>query len=833
MDRVKNVCVIGSGVMGGAIAAHFANCGVQVSLLDIVPKYTEQDKDGGIDSNSKEFRNRIATKGLEAQLSLKPDPFYVKKSASLISVGNLEDDVDKITKADWIIEVVVEALHIKHSVFELVRKHRKKGSFVTSNTSGLSIKSMLEPFVDDLEFQSCFMVTHFFNPVRYMYLLELVAGENTSQDTMDTISQFGSKVLGKGIVWGKDTPNFIANRVGVYAINRTINYAIQQGLTLSDVDKIMGPATGRPKSAVFRTADLVGLDTLIHATETVYHGAPDDPERDVFVAPEVVKTLVKNGSLGQKSGKGFYEKRGKEIFELDLRTLEYLPPQKKEFKSLKKGKAISDVGKRVKAILSYTEKLSSENLKTDEQITKGDDASIFAWSVFRDILRYSALMIGEIADDIVNIDNAMKWGFNWEIGPFETWDAIGVRDVVERMKNDELEIPETVLELLKHGESFYKKEGVVQQYFDFNTKSYKPIPEIPNALVLSNIKETKEAIYKNSSATIHDIGDDVLALEFHTKMNAIDTDIINSQFKLLELAESRGAKGVVVYNDGEHFSAGANLMQILMAVNTKKWDDIEKMVHDFQYANKAFKFASFPVVVATHSLTLGGGCEIAMHGTHVRTLGETYMGLVEVGVGVIPGGGGTKELLFKNRDLWHRKQQSKVGEEYPKMWDPWRGSIPGPMFPVIKSFEVIGMAKIATSGPEAVLTGYLKKETTRLTTNKAYLLADAKNDVLEYSKNFVKNSESLIYLPGADTVQTAIKMNIEELDAKGLVTPHDKIVAMELAYVMGGGKTTYSKGLSEDNLLDLEREAFMKLLGTKGTQERIAHMLQTGKPLRN
>ncbi len=826
MYEIKKVAVIGAGVMGGAIAAHLANAGISVNLLDIVPRYTDELKAKGIKEDDPKWRNSIVEAGLAAQLKLKPAPFYVKSNVKLIKTGNLTDNTEMLAEADWIIEVVVESLKIKHIVFDLVRKHRKKGSILTSNTSGISIKDMMEPYKDDKEFTGHFMVTHFFNPVRYMKLLELVNGEDTLPEVSETIATFGEKVLGKGIVFGKDTPNFIGNRIGVYSLMKTIQYTIQDKLKLDVVDKIMGPATGKPKSAVFRTGDVVGIDTLVHATNTVYDNAKDDDELDAFVVPDVVNKLVEKGWIGQKVRKGFYVKEGKEIKVLNLDTFEYESKEKVSFKSLKKAKSISNVGKRIKAVCNYKDK------KTGEP----DLAASFAWKVFRDTLIYSAKKLGEIADDVVNIDNAMKWGFNWELGPFETWDALGVRETKARIEAEGKKVPAVIDQLLEHAESFYKEENNKRYYFDVLTNEYKEIIVPKGVIYLKGLKGAHEEIYRNPSASIYNLGDGVLNLEFHTKMNAIDIDIINAQYKALELVEMKRYKGLVVTNQGEHFSAGANLMQVMMAVSQGKYDEVEEMARQLQYANMAFKYAKFPVVVAPHGLTFGGGAEISMHATHNRVLGETYLGLVEVGVGLIPGGGGTKELIFRNAEKFHKKNLTKVGRDdrYPMFWDAWRGHVPGPMFHLVKTFSTIGMAQVATSGPEAISFGYLKKENTRLTTNKDYLLADAKADVLEYAKNFVpKEKGQVVYLPGADIVKTAISMNLDNFEKLGLTTPHDRVVSMELANILGGGNTTYALPVTEERLLELERESFMRLLGMEDTQARIQHMLKTGKPLRN
>ncbi len=826
MYEIKKVAVIGAGVMGGAIAAHLANAGISVNLLDIVPRYTDDDKAKGVDENDPKFRNRIVEAGLAAQLKLKPAPFYVKKSVKLIKTGNLTDNLDMLTEADWIIEVVVESLHVKHIVFDTVQKWRKKGAIVTSNTSGIAIKDMMERYQDDPEFVGHFMVTHFFNPVRYMKLLELVNGEGTFKEVSDTIAYFGEKVLGKGIVFGKDTPNFIGNRIGVYSLMKTIQYTIADDLKVDVVDKIMGPATGKPKSAVFRTGDVVGIDTLVHATNTVFDNAKDDDELDAFIVPDVVKSLVEKGWIGQKVRKGFYQKVGKEILALNLKTMEYEPKEKVSFKSLKKAKAISNVGKRIKSVCNYVDK------KTGEP----DLAASFAWKVFRDTLIYSAKKLGEISDDIVNIDNAMKWGFNWDLGPFETWDALGVKATKERIEKEGKKVPAIIDQLLEHADTFYKEENNARYYFDFQTNKYVAI-KVPKSLIfLKSLKNSVQEVYSNPSASIYNLGDGVLNLEFHTKMNAIDIDIIDAQYKALEMVEYKGYKGLTVSNQGEHFSAGANLMQVMMAVSQGKYSEVEEMARKLQYANMAFKYAKFPVVVAPHGLTFGGGAEISMHATHNRVLGETYLGLVEVGVGLIPGGGGTKELIFRNAEKFHKRNLSKMGKAdgYPMFWDAWSGHVPGPMFHLVKTFSTIGMAQVATSGPEAISFGYLKKENTRLTTNKDYLLADAKADVLEYAKNFTpKEKGQVVYLPGAETVKTAISMNLDNFEKLGLTTPHDRVVSMELANILGGGNTTYAKPVTEDRLLELEREAFMKLLGMKDTQARIQHMLTKGKPLRN
>ncbi|MBW1979506.1 MAG: 3-hydroxyacyl-CoA dehydrogenase, partial [Deltaproteobacteria bacterium] len=696
-NKIKKAGVIGAGVMGAAIAAQLANVGIDTILLDIVPfELTEDDLKKGLTKESKDFRNRLAQRGVQTALKSKPASFYLPENSKLISMGNIEDDLERLKEVDWIIEAVVERLDIKKSVFEKIESVLTPETIVTSNTSGISARAMCEGRSE--KFRKQFAITHFFNPPRYMKLLEIVRGPDTLPEVIERLAETCERTLGKGIVYAKDTPNFVANRIGVYSMLYVIRAMVDLGLTIEAVDQLTGPVVGHPKSASFRTADLVGLDTLVHVAENVYQGCPNDEKRQMFKIPEFINQMIEKGLLGEKTKQGFYKKsqddKGqKVILSLDYHTLEYSPQQEVKFASLEAAKNISGTAGKFKS-LYYADDVAGE----------------FTFRTTSETLIYSANRIPEIADDIVNVDNAMKWGFARKMGPFEAWDVLGVPKSVEKMKNAGFQIPAWVQEMLDSGkESFYKRENGNLYFYDLATKDYKEVPVKPGIILLPSLKERGKTVAGNKGATLIDLGDGVACLEFHTKMNALGDDIINMIFKSADIV-SKDFDGLVIANHADNFSVGANLPLILFTAQEEEWDELEWMVKTFQDSFMKLKYLDKPVVAAPAGMALGGGCELCMAADKVRYAAETYMGLVEVGVGLIPAGGGTKELIIRNTENLFEVQPGGV---YPKQIE---------LMPFIaRAFETIALAKVSTSGPEAVKLGYLRS-TDKMTVNRDFLI---------------------------------------------------------------------------------------------------------------
>jgi 3-hydroxyacyl-CoA dehydrogenase len=809
MNQIKKVGVLGAGVMGHGIAAHLAGAGIPCTLLDIVPpKFTDEDAKAGLTEKDPRFRNKFALAGIEAIKKSKPSVIYTQRDLKLITVGNFEDDWDKLKECDWIVEVVVERLDIKQSVFAKVEKVMQPHTIVSSNTSGLPLHSMAEG--RSAQFKKNFIVTHFFNPVRYLKLVEIVSSPNTDPQVVKTMADFLEDVLGKGVVYAKDTPNFIANRIGTFSFMAALKRVLEEDYTVEEVDKILGPAMGKPKSAMFRTADIAGLDTLAHVVKNTYENCPNDENRQIFVMPDVVNKMLANKWFGDKTGQGFYKKSKeggkKEILALDLKTLEYRPKKEIRFESLGAAKNIEDVGERIKTVINGK-----------------DRAAEFAWKVTRDTLIYTANRIPEIADDIVNVDNAMRWGFNWDLGPFEALDAIGVKETVERIKKDGLKVPGLFQQVLDKGEGvFYKRQNGKRYFFDLTANTYKPIPAKPTTLLLKDLKEQNKIVKSNDSASLIDLGDGVLCLEFHSKMNAIDDSIGAMGQEGLTLLKTNDWKGMVVSNEGENFSVGANLMLIWLESQQKNWEKIEAMVRGFQDLCMAFKYSPKPVVAAPFGLALGGGCEVVMGADAVRAYAETYIGLVEVGVGLIPGGGGCKNMLLNCEATLRAKGQ--------KVWaSPGDG---GPFPKVQRAFERIAFAKVATSAKEGIEFDYLKP-TDKITLNRDRLLHDAKQDVLDLAKNYTPPTpREDILVPGVGG-KMAMLSAIRGFLALGTISEHDALIAEKLAHVLCGGSLPTQRMVSEQFILDQEREAFLQLCGEEKTQARMQAMLMTGKPLRN
>jgi 3-hydroxyacyl-CoA dehydrogenase len=796
--KIKRVAVLGAGVMGSGIAAHLAGVGLETLLLDIVPpELSGEDEKKGITQDHKVFRNRFPATALEKAKKAKPPVYYNTDDAALIEVGNFEDDMARLADCDWVVEAVTENLDIKRTLFEKVDRFRKPGCITTSNTSGLSIKLMTEGRSDD--FTRHFFVTHFFNPVRFMRLLELVPGEQTDREAFDAMARFGADRLGKGIVFGKDTPNFIANRIGVFSMMYTLHKMVAEGFTVEEIDAVFGPVSGRPKSAVFRTADMVGLDTLVHVAQNCYDNLPDDEARDTFKVPDFLQEMVKRGWLGQKTKGGFYKKQGKEIFALDIASFEYKPKEKIRADSIGAARKIEDVGKKIRTLLQGQDKLAK-----------------LAWDVTARSLIYSARRLGEIADDVVNVDNAMRWGFNWELGPFESWDAIGVPESVERMKQDGLEVPTWVSEMLDGGKtSFYGGSAVKPLFFDLGKKDYAEVPIDERHIRLPALKESDKVVKKNAGATLYDAGDGVLLLEFHTKMNAVDNDVIEMLHASVNMAEEEGWNGLVIGNENaQAFSAGANLFAVLMAVRQGMMGAVEKLVESFQQANMRLRYSDVPVVVAPAGLALGGGAEMTMGADAIQAHAELYMGLVEVGVGLIPGGGGTLEMI------------ERFCGDMPD--DP--GFDPLPL--IRGAFQNIAMAKVCVGAEDGRKLGMLRPHD-GVTLNRDLLFQDAKQKVLGMMRAGYRPPRKLRFrLPGHNG-SAAIRWFLDGMVKGQHITEHEFKMASKLANVLCGGDTSTRAKVTQQQILDLEREAFLSLCGEPKSQERMQYMLENNKPLRN
>lgn len=795
MRQINRVAVLGAGVMGATIAAHLANSGLDVLLLDIIPReLTEQEKTKGLTLEDKEVRNRIARDGLQGLMKMKPAPFYLKKYAEQIEVGNLEDDLFRLADCDWVIEVVVEYMPIKLELLEKISAHLSPGAILTTNTSGLSVNEMAEALPAEL--QKNFLATHFFNPPRYMRLMELVPCAATDPEILAGMADFLSRRLGKGIVYAKDTANFIANRIGVYAIYKGIQHMLEMDMSVEEVDSISGPATARPKSAAFRTADLVGIDTLAHVGTNSYDQLPDDEQRDVFKLPDFMALMIEKKMLGNKSKQGFYKKEmvdGKrQIFYYDYRNDEYKPLEKPKFNSVQSVKQVDDPGQRLRAL-----------------VNGNDIAAEFAWKSLRDTLLYALNRIPEIADDIVNIDNGMKWGFNWEIGPFEMLDAIGVKAFVKRAEKDGIAVPDSI----KTIDSFYRfSDGGQKEYLDVLTGDYKPVPVKQGQIQIEILKQSGKVVEKNSNCSVLDLGDGVFGFEFHSKMNAISGDILAMTHKALKRAEEEGI-GLVVANRGANFSVGANLMLLAVAIAEGAYDDVNMVLRSFQKATMALKYAKVPVVAAPFNMALGGGCEFCLHADSINAYAETYMGLVEIGVGLLPAGGGTKEMCLRAVDL---------AQQYETDVQPF----------ILKNFKQIAMAIVSMGAAELPAMGYMRSGDS-ISMDIDLLISDAKKKVQGLAVNYrPQQPRTDIAAPGRN-VAASIKSQLWNMKMGDFITEYEAELGGVIADVICGGDVNQGTLVSEDYLLKLERDKFLKLCGNKKTAQRIQHMLKTGKPLRN
>lgn len=797
---IEHATVIGSGIMGAQIAAHLANTGVKVLLLDIVPKeLSEAEKKKGLTEKDPAFRNKIVNENLQKTLKMNPAPFYDKAYAKRISTGNLQDDLAKIKDTDWIIEVVVERLDIKQSLFDKIEEHRKPGTFISTNTSGIPINLMLKGRSDD--FKAYFLGTHFFNPPRYLELLEIVPSQATQKEVVDFFMTYGDRYLGKTTVLCKDTPAFIANRIGVFSIMDLFHQVKELGLKVEDVDKLTGPVIGRPKSATFRTADVVGLDTLIHVANGLNEGLKDDERKDRFVLPEFLQQMQENNWLGSKSGQGFYKKikgeDGKsEILSLNLDTLEYAPQEKSKFKTLENTKSIDKVAERFPILI------------------KGKDkAGEFYRKTFASVLAYASNRVPEIADDFFRIDEALRAGFGWKHGPFEIWDAIGLEKGLELIKDAGLQAADWVQEMQKNGQaSFYKVENEVLHYFALQSKKYVAVPGAENYIVLDHIRSNK-TLWSNDECSIIDLGDGIINIEFHSKMNSMGSGVLTGIHKGIDMAESDYA-GVVISNQGDNFSVGANIGMIFMMAAEQDFDELNFAVKYFQDTMMRVRYSNIPVVVAPHAMALGGGCEIALHADAVQCAAETYTGLVEFGVGVIPGGGGTKEMT-RRASLRYIKDDIEV--------NAYR-----------ENLLLIGQAKVSFSAVEAFNNGIYLQGRDHITLNKRRLIADAKEKALSLAETGYKMPirERNIKVLGKEALGM-FEVGAHQMLEGGYITEYEKKMVQKLGYVMAGGDLSEPAYVSEQYLLNLERETFLSLCGEKKTLERLQHMIKTGKALRN
>ena len=793
--KINKIAIIGSGIMGSGIACHFANIGVEVLLLDIVPReLNDQEKKQGLTLDDKVVRNRLVNDALKTALKSKPSPIYSQKFAQRITTGNIEDDIAKVKDVDWIMEVVVERLGIKKQVFETLEKHRTPGTLITSNTSGIPIKFMCEGRSED--FQKHFCGTHFFNPARYLKLFEIIPGPKTDKAVLEFLDGYGEQFLGKTSVIAKDTPAFIGNRIGIFGIQSLFHQVKELGLTVEEVDKLTGPVIGRPKSATFRTVDVVGLDTLVHVANGIYENCPNDEAHELFKLPDFISKMMENKWLGSKTGQGFYKKEGKTITVLDLNTLEYREKKRAKFATLELTKTIDNVIDRFKVLVDGKDK-----------------AADFYRKNFAAMFAYVSHRIPEISDELYKIDDAMKAGFGWEHGPFQIWDAIGVQKGIEIMESEGHSPSQWVLDMLKSGNSsFYTIENGATLAYSISNKTQEKIPGQDAFIILDNIRKSKE-VFKNSGVVIEDLGDGILNCEFQSKMNTIGGDVLAGLNKAVDLAE-QNFEGLVIGNQGANFSVGANIGMIFMMAVEQEYDELNMAIKYFQDTMMRMRYSSIPTIAAPHGMTLGGGCELSMHADKVVAAAETYIGLVEFGVGVIPGGGGSKEMAMRASDSFRKNDvELNILQEY---------------------FLTIGMAKVATSAYEAYDLGILQKGKDVVVVNKDRQIATAK----AYAKLLANQGYSMpvrrkdVKVLGKQALGMFL-VGTDAMQASKYISEHDKKIANKLAYVMAGGDLSEPTMVSEQYLLDIEREAFLSLCTERKTLERIQHMLKTGKPLRN
>jgi len=813
--RIEKAVVLGAGTMGSRIAAHFANAGLPCILLDIVPPNLPADAPAG-------DRNKIVRAGIDAAKKSKPAAFFTAALAEKIAIGNFDDDLARCAEADWIIEVVAENLEIKRKLLARLAQFRKPGAIVTTNTSGLPVHLIAEGMSE--EFQQHWAGTHFFNPPRYLKLVEVIPGTRTSKEVVDSLSEFCDRRLGKGVVVAKDTPNFIANRIGTFSMLNALRLMGTLGMTVEEVDACTGPAVGWPKSATFRTADIVGLDVLVHVVKNIYETALNDESRESYKVPALVEEMAKRGWLGDKTGQGFYKKvKGsgeKEILTLDVNTMEYRARQKARFGSLEMGKAIEDTRERLRALVGPL--LEGQ---------KGDKAQQFLWGSLSEMCLYAARRVPEISDNVVDVDRALRWGFAWELGPFEIIDAIGVKAFAGQVQKEGRSLPPVIEEVLSSGrKGFYESEKGTTTVFDIGSGASKKVEEPKGVIILKSLKDAGREVERNSGASLIDLGDGVVCCEFHAKMNAIGADLIAMLHKGLKRLET-DFDAMVIANQAVNFSVGANLMLVLVGAQEQEWDELHMAVKQFQNINLAIKYAPKPVVAAPQGMALGGGCEVSLHAAKIQAAAEAYIGLVEAGVGLIPGGGGTKEMMIRANE-----HASGSGSSAPSSPESDLD-----LFHALKPvFEAIAMAKVGTSAEECRDLGYLRRED-GVSMNRDRLVADAKEAALALVRGGYKPLAAS-WQEGAQTTQIKVlgeqflagaKLAIHMMLRGGYASEYDAHVGRKLANILAGGALTSPQLVSEQYVLDLEREAFVSLCGEKKTQERIAHTLKTGKPLRN
>jgi 3-hydroxyacyl-CoA dehydrogenase len=798
--KINKVAVLGSGVMGSRIACHFANIGVEVVLLDIIPReLNDKEKAAGLSLEVKSVRNRIVNEALLASIKSNPSPLYRKSFASRIETGNMDDDMSKIAECDWIIEVVIERLDIKKQVFDNVEKFRKEGALITTNTSGIPIHMMLEGRSDD--FKKHFCGTHFFNPPRYLELLEIIPSPETDQNVIDFFMDYGRRFLGKKTVLCKDTPAFIANRVGVYSIMALFHAVKELDLNIEEVDKLTGPVLGRPKSATFRTCDVVGLDTLVHVANGLKDNCPNDEEKELFDLPDYISKMVENNWLGSKTGQGFYKKSqdangNRQILSLDLETLEYRETAKASFPTLEMAKPIDDLRQRTKMLVQGQDK-----------------AGKFYRQMFGGLFAYVTNRIPEISEDLYKIDDAIKAGFGWKLGPFETWDILGFEKGIQLIEEAGKKPGKIVEEMKSAGKSsFYNLEKGNKQFFDSASNGYKTIPGTEE-LVMLDVLRSENTIWKNADTTIVNLGDGIINLEFQTKMNTIGGGVIEGINKALDLAENEYS-GLVISNTGDNFSAGANVGMIFMMALEQDFDELNFAVKTFQDTMMRVRYAKTPVVVAPHQLTLGGGCELTMHADKVVAHAESYIGLVEFGVGLIPGGGGTKEFV------------KRFAEELKE------GDIR--INALRNRFLTVGQAKVATSAHEAFDLGYLREGIDEVVVSREYQLTRAKAACLEMANKGYTSppKEKNITVMGQEGLGI-VYVGANSMKSGNYISEHDQLISEKLGFVMCGGDLSERVEVSEQYLLDLERKAFLELCAERKTLERLESMVKKGKVLRN
>jgi 3-hydroxyacyl-CoA dehydrogenase len=802
MLTIRKAAVIGAGNMGAQIAAHLANVGIPSVLMDVVPsEVTPEEQKRGLTLQQPNVRNRVTQLLFERARKLSPNPFFVPETAQLIRIGNIEDNLAELKDADWIIEAVLERAEVKSAVHVKIAAHARPDAVVTTNTSGLSIQGMVEGL--PIEHRRRFFGAHFFNPPRFMRLLEIIPTEVTDPVLLNSFTEFAEKRLGKGTVRCKDTPGFIANRIGSFAMLQALWLTVKEGLSLDEVDAITGPPMARPKSATFRLGDLVGVDLMVQVARNFTDQLRHDDQVALFRLPEFIGEMVKRGWWGEKKGQGFYKRvqteKGREILTLDYQSLEYRPRQRAQFPSLEKVAKITDPAERLRELCAATDK-----------------AGAFAWKHLSTVLAYTANRWTEIADDVVSIDNALRWGFNWELGPFEIWDALGVGETAERLAREGREVPELVRDLLDAGKtSFYETREERRSFFDVSKRTFARIPTPPKAISLPLLHKGTQVIRTNPGASLIDLGDGVACLEFHSKMNVIGPD----QMDMLKQALDEVRKnfvGLVIGNQGEHFSGGANLLLLITQIQNQDWDNLDSGLRAFQNSFSTLRQFEKPIVAACHGYTLGGGCEIAMGADHVVAAVETYMGLPECGVGLIPAAGGTKEMLIRCTEQILRTEDS---DYFPGIRHAW---------------ETIGLGKISTSAPEAGKLRYLRMSDTTIVLNREWLLGEAKANVLQRVASGHQPRPQRSDVPAIGESGLAVfKMLLHQMRMSGQISEHDQRIGAKLAYVLCGGDLTSLHFVSEQYVLDLEREVFLSLCGEPKTLERIKHTLRTGKPLRN